>query len=58
MGNYNINTFAHTTKLILGGKKHIAITEEQFEFLLNAYQKGYEDGFNAAYEKLFWNETK
>lgn len=50
--------FVHTTKPVLSGEEHVAITKQQFDYFINAYQKGYEDGFNAAYEKLFWNETK
>lgn len=47
------------TKIVLGGKENFAVTQDYlYNIKKDYYQKGYEDGFNAAYEKLFWNEAK
>lgn len=53
------NMYDYTTKLTMGGKEYTAIpTEDLKDLYQRAYNAGFEQGYQYAYEKTFWDDGK
>ena len=57
---YIVNLFdTKQAKIIMGGKEHVAITKKEAEeFYKSAYQTGFDAGYQAAFEKFYWDDGK